>query len=94
MTIRSKSVKLSTKMSKILKLLDLIESKTNFFGTVWFRAVVPNLGYVKYLKGYASSRIAIKFSMKQLTNTHKGVRGFHYFLNGGTRTEKGWEPLV
>ena len=32
--------------------------------------------------------------MKQLTNAHNGVRRFDFFLLGGTRTEKGWEPLV
>ena len=60
-----------------------------------FKAGVPNLRYaypqeyVKIFKGYASSRIALRFSMKQPTNAHKGVRVFNYFLLGGTQTEKG-----
>ena len=42
--------------------------------------MVPNLGYayqkgyVKTSGGYASSRITLIVSMKQLTNAHKGVR--------------------
>ena len=57
------------------------------------RAAVPNLGYMKYLKWFASSRITLRFSMKQLTSAHQWVCEFYFFLHGSTRTEKGWEPL-
>ena len=32
------------------------------------KPAVPDLGYVKNLKGYASSKITLRFSMELLTN--------------------------
>ena len=36
-----------------------------------YNTAVPNLGYVKNLEGYTSSRITLRFSMKQLTNANR-----------------------
>ena len=41
-----------------------------------YKPVVPNLGYVKSLKGYDSLRITLRFSMKQLTNVSRGYASF------------------
>ena len=57
-------------------------------GFVCIRPAVPNLGYVKNLGGYASSRIILRFSMKQITNAHKGVREFYFFFWMGVREQK------
>ena len=94
----------TTKKSLILKIfLSLQAELPQYVLRVCFlhyRAAFPNLGYaypqayVKNLKGYTSSRITPRFSMKQLNIARKGVREFYFFLLGGTQAEKGWEPLL
>ena len=45
-------------------------------------------------QGVRQFRILIENVLKCLIKIHYGVREFPFFVLGGTRSEKGWEPLM
>ena len=45
-------------------------------------------------QGVRQFRILIENVLKCLIKIHYGVREFSFFVLGGTRSEKGWEPLM
>ena len=70
----------------------ICSEQKNTLGHRCCKATVPNLVYAKNLKGQFKK--TPRFSMKQLTNAHKGVGEFYFFCLGVRKLEKGWELLL
>ena len=64
------------------------------YNFTYSKPVVPNPGYMRNLKGVRQFKIFVDNVLKWLITTHQGVHEFYFFMLGGTRAEKGWEPLL